>query len=69
MTWPRGAKSARWELMGAEIAAGRAEILVAICLVDGHWFPVEMVGQPCPEDHTEDRNHAVNYYALVAVKR
>jgi hypothetical protein len=67
----RGTTPRRLEEMGREIAAGRAEMLIGVCVscADRPWFPVDDVGESCPADITEHREHAVNYYTLVGVKR
>ena len=65
----RGATPRRLEEMGREVSAGRAEILIGVCTSCGEWFPVDDVGESCPRDTTEHREHPVNYYVLVGVKR
>jgi hypothetical protein len=61
----RRATTRQLELIAAEVAAGRADVLIGVCYDCGHWFDVADIGEPC----SLGRVHAVNYYELVGVRR
>ena len=63
--------SLRAEMTANAVIYGTADLLIGICadLDCGYWFPVDEIGEACPNDKTEDRSHPVNYYMLCGVKR
>ena len=63
-------RSTAVEAMLVEIRAGRAELMIGVCLdCELMSFAIDELGEPCPADTTEDRTHRVNYYTLCGIKR
>ena len=71
MARKRHTSGAQLEAMSRAINNGTADMLIGVCVTcrECHWFPVDDVGERCPEDHSQGRGHECNYYVLVGVRR